>query len=207
MYDHVSDDNIFPSFVCSCIPQIDMMAQLEEAYDIQRQFPSENLSNEGGYHSPIFGGVSLRSTFDFSPRSKIESDRVIETKFLKLRDTVEEFSNDLLQQKGLGLSVADIKYWCNINKCYNYNVMHSHGRADLIGIYYVQLPPNSGNLVLMRNDGSQYCDLYENRADMLEYIIEPEVGRLYVLPGHLWHYVTGSDSVRDRVSVSFNIYT
>ena len=81
------------------------------------------------------------------------------------------------------------------------------GTADLIGIYYVQLPPDSGNLVIMRNDGSQYCDLYENRADMLEYIIEPEAGRLYVLPGHLWHYVTGSDSVRDRVSVSFNIFT
>ena len=110
-------------------------------------------------------------------------------------------------KKVLDYHVANIEYWCNINKCYNYNVMHSHGRADLIGIYYVQLPPNSGNLVLMRNDGSQYCDLYENRADMLEYIIEPEVGRLYVLPGHLWHYVTGSDSVRDRVSVSFNIFT
>ena len=185
MYDNVIDENIFPSFVCSCIPQIDMMTQLEEAYDIQRQFPSETLSNEGGYHSPKFVG----------------------TKFLTLRDTVEEFSNDLLNRKGLGLSVSNIEYWCNINKSYNYNVMHSHGRADLIGIYYIQLPPNSGNLVVMRNDGSQYCDLYENRADMLEYIIEHEVGRLYVLPGHLWHYVTGSDSVRDRVSVSFNIYT
>ena len=185
MYDHVNDDNIFPSFVCSCIPQIDMMAQLEEAYDIQRQFPSENTSNEGGYHSPVFN----------------------EIKFNKLRDTVIEFCNDLLDKKDFGSKVQQIGYWCNINKCYNYNVMHSHGRADLIGIYYIQLPPNSGNLVLMRNDGSQYCDLYENRADMLEYIIEPEVGRLYVLPGHLWHYVTGSDSVRDRVSVSFNIFT
>jgi uncharacterized protein (TIGR02466 family) len=185
MYDHVIDENIFPSFVCSCIPQIDMMSQLEEAYDIENRHPSENLSNEGGYHSPTFVG----------------------TKFSKLRDIVEKFSNDLLDQKGLGLSVSNIEYWCNINKSYNYNVMHSHGRADLIGIYYIQLPPNSGNLVVMRNDGSQYCDLYENRADMLEYIIEHEVGRLYVLPGHLWHYVTGSDSVRDRVSVSFNIYT
>ena len=185
MDDNVIDNNIFPSFVCSCIPQIDMMTQLEEVYDIKSKFPSENFSNEGGYHSPVF----------------------VETKFPKLRDTVEEFCNDLLAQKGFGLSVSNIEYWCNINKSYNYNVMHNHGRADLIGIYYIQLPPNSGNLVLMRNDGSQYCDLYENRADMLEYIIEPEVGRLYVLPGHLWHYVTGSDSVRDRVSVSFNIFT
>ena len=185
MYDHVIDKNIFPSFVSSCIPQIDMMAQLAEAYNIKNCYDSAKLSNEGGYHSPTF----------------------VDSKFLKLKDTVVEFSNDLLDKKGLGLEVHHMEYWCNINKSYNYNVMHSHGRADLIGIYYIQLPPGSGNLVVMRNDGSQYCSLYENRADMLEYIIEPEVGRLYVLPGHLWHYVTGSDSVRDRVSVSFNIYT
>mgnify|MGYP005703718509 FL=1 len=185
MYDHVIDKNIFPSFVSSCIPQIDMMAQLAEVYDIKNCYDSAKLSNEGGYHSPIF----------------------VDSKFLKLKDTVVEFSNDLLYKKGLGLEVHRMEYWCNINKSYNYNVMHSHGRADLIGIYYIQLPPSSGNLVVMRNDGSQYCSLYENRADMLEYIMEPEVGRLYVLPGHLWHYVTGSDSVRDRVSVSFNIYT
>jgi len=184
-YDHVVDQNIFPSFVCSCIPQIDMMEVLEEAYQVQLTYPTENVSNEGGYHSPKFVG----------------------TKFLKLRDVVEEFCNDLLYQKRLALEVQNIEYWCNINKSYNYNVMHSHGRADLIGIYYVKVPPNSGNLVVMRNDGSQYCDLYENRADMLEYVTEPETGRLYILPGHLWHYVTGSNSEQDRISVSFNIYT
>jgi len=185
MYDHVIDKNIFPTFVCSCIPQIDMMEVLEEVYQTQLDYKTENLSNEGGYHSPKFVG----------------------TRFLKLRNVVEEFCNDLLYQKRLGLDVQSIEYWCNINKSYNYNVMHSHGRADLIGIYYVKVPLNSGNLVVMRNDGSQYCDLYENRADMLEYVTEPETGRLYILPGHLWHYVTGSDSEQDRISISFNIYT
>lgn len=185
MYDHVIDENIFPSFVCSCIPQIDMMSVLEEVHQIKIVYETENLSNEGGYHSPTFVG----------------------TKFLQLYDTVERFSNDILQEKGLDLSVQNIEYWCNINKSYNYNVMHSHGRADLIGIYYVTVPPNSGDLVLLRNDGSQYCSLYENRNDMLECVIEPEVGRLYILPGHLWHYVTGSNSNKDRISISFNIFT
>jgi len=185
MYDHVIDENIFPSFVCSCIPQIDMMSVLEEVYQIKLMYESESLSNEGGYHSPTFVG----------------------TNFLQLYDSVERFSNDVLKSKGLSLSVQNIEYWCNINKSYNYNVMHSHGRADLIGIYYVTVPPNSGDLVLLRNDGSQYCSLYENRNDMLEYVIEPEVGRLYVLPGHLWHYVTGSNSDKDRISISFNIFT
>ena len=51
------------------------------------------------------------------------------------------------------------------------------------------------------------ASLYENRNDMLECVIEPEVGRLYILPGHLWHYVTGSNSNKDRISISFNIFT
>tara|TARA_B100000900_G_C20210550_1_gene565634 strand:- start:21 stop:581 length:561 start_codon:yes stop_codon:yes gene_type:complete len=186
MYDHVIDKNIFPTFICSCIPQIDMMSVMEECYMIKNQYDPVESSNEGGYHSPRFQE---------------------EDKFAQLVETTKEFANDVLHIKNLNLQVKNLYYWCNINKCYNYNVMHSHGRSDLIGIYYVQVPPGSGNLHVLRNDGSQYCDLYENRADMLEYVIEPEMGRLYILPGHLWHYVTGSNSDTDRVSVSFNIYT
>ena len=59
MYDNVVDENIFPSFVSSCIPQIDMMAQLEEAYDIKSLHVTENISNEGGYHSPKFSGTKF----------------------------------------------------------------------------------------------------------------------------------------------------
>ena len=84
-----------------------MMSVLEEAYVIENRYPSEEVSNEGGYHSPQF-----------------EDD-----KFLKLRDIVIDFCNDLLYQKGLGLQVDNVSYWCNINKSYNYNVMHNHGRA------------------------------------------------------------------------------
>ena len=85
-------------------------------------------------------------------------------------------------------------------------IYHVSGPVGL-GIYYVSVPENCGNFAVLRNDGSQYCNLYENRQDMLEYIIEPEVGRLYILPGHLWHYVESSQSTKDRISISFNIYT
>jgi len=184
-YDHIEEETIFPSFVSSCIPQVDMMSLLEEVYEIQKTHDSKKVSNAGGYHSPLF----------------------YENEFSDLREVVEDFVNDVLDRKDLGLSVDYMQYWCNINKCYNYNVMHCHGRADLICIYYVKVPPQSGNLYVVRNDGSQYNGLYEKRQDMLEYSIKPEAGRLYVLPGHLWHYVTGDNNKEDRVSISFNIYT
>jgi len=185
MYDHVVDKNIFPSFVSSCIPDVNISSIEEECYQVCRIYSSEDYSNEGGYHSPVF----------------------VENKFDTLLQSVKEFSNDLLREKGLGLQIQNVEYWCNINKSYNYNVMHVHGRADLIGIYYVSLPEQSGDFIVLRNDGSQYCNLYANRQDMLEYNIEPEVGRLYILPGHLWHYVESNESSKDRISISFNIYT
>jgi len=184
-YDHVIDKNIFPSFVSSCIPDVSVSSLEEECYKIWEEYPSEDYSNDGGYHSPIF----------------------VDTKFKNLLNCTQKFSDDLLREKGLNLQIQNIEYWCNINKSYNYNVMHNHGRADLIGIYYVMIPEKSGNLTILRNDGSQYCNLYANRKDMLEYVIEPEVGRLYLLPGHLWHYVQASQNQKDRISISFNIYT
>ena len=54
MYDHVIDKNIFPTFICSCIPQIDMMSVMEECYMIKNQYDPVESSNEGGYHSPRF---------------------------------------------------------------------------------------------------------------------------------------------------------
>ena len=194
MYDYATNDNIFPSFVSSCVPQVDMESILEEVYKIKSRYESDDASNEGGYHSPRF-------------QKLVSTPTHVKTPILSLYEVVNQFSNDILHHNELNLVVENIEYWCNINKCYNYNVMHSHGRADLIGIYYVKVPPQSGDFVVVRNDGSQYCSLYEHRNDMLEYTTEPEEGRLYILPGHLWHYVTGNNSKEDRISISFNIYT
>ena len=185
MYEDITTNNIFPSFISSCTPLIDLKSVEEEVYQVRSRYESEHISNEGGYHSPIFAGSHFKPLFN----------------------VVREFCNDILERKGFNVNVTNIEYWCNINKCYNYNVMHCHSRTDLIGIYYVKVPPNSGDFVVLRNDGSQYCNLYENRTDMLEYATEPEEGRLYILPGHLWHYVTGNNSKDDRISISFNIDT
>ena len=185
MFDSPTYTILFSSFVASCRPQIDTMSVLEEVYQIQSKYPSEEISNEGGYHSPVFSGGH----------------------FIKLRDLVREFVDRVLEEREYDLRATKMEYWCNINKSHNYNVLHNHCRTDLIGLYYVKVPPKSGNFVAVRNDGSQYTNLYNKRLDMLKYSVEPEEGQLYILPGHLWHYVTGNDSEEDRISISFNIDT
>ena len=69
----------------------------------------------------------------------------------------------------------------------------------------------------MRNDGSCYSQLYtdlfvnDSNASLHHSTIRinPEQGRLYIFPGHLWHYVEKRDRIVDdtrRMSFSFNFY-
>ena len=192
-YDKVFDTDIFPSFIRSCTPSVDLWKVKHECYNIKKDFQCIDTSNRNGYHSPSFT-TSNKDQF------------VNYTEIFSLIDSAESFSVDTLRSKDLTAQINELSFWVNINKSYNYNVMHSHGRADLIGIYYISVPENSGNFVILRNDGSQYCYLYENRPDLLEVNLEPKEGRLYLMPGHLWHYVEANESSSDRISISFNVY-
>ena len=64
---------------------------------------------------------------------------------------------------------------------------------------------NSGNLILMRNDGSDYTNLFKNKPELKRIGIPAEIGRLYIMPGHLWHYVEPNESQEDRISIAYNI--
>ena len=192
LYNQIYDTDIFPSFLRSCSPVLDRKELLNQCYQIQKNFPGIENSNSGGYHSPVLG-IKDKPTFDkFDQLSS-------------LIDITQIFVKDTLESRDITATISDFSLWVNVNKTYAYNVMHSHGRADLIAIYYVVLPENSGNFVVMRNDGSQYCNLYQSRQDLLELTIHPKEGRLYLLPGYLWHYVEANRSEEDRISISFNI--
>lgn len=184
------DNNLFSSFIVSCVPDINLEEIKEEAYAMQKNFVSKEVSNNGGYQSPGFDSGSCNFK-----------------NFKLLEKTVEEFAFDIVNDRGLDLPYPDVCWWMNINKNSHYNVLHNHGRADLIGVYYIAAPENSGNLVLVRNDGASYSNLYKNRDDQnLSFRIPTQIGRLYIIPGHVWHYVRTNESQEDRISVSFNIY-
>ena len=57
-------------------------------------------------------------------------------------------------------------------------------------------------MIVARNDGSTYSQLYDD----FQYSVPSEAGKMYILPGHVWHYVEESYSDEDRISVAFNYY-
>tara|TARA_X000000950_G_C13543959_1_gene508735 strand:- start:197 stop:586 length:390 start_codon:yes stop_codon:yes gene_type:complete len=119
----------------------------------------------------------------------------------KLKEKVVEFTNQIVRQD-YNMEVDECSYWVNVNPPNAYNVIHMHGSVELIGTFYVKVGNDSGTLEIVRNDGAVYNKIGRQSGT---FKCDCEVGRFYLMPGHLWHHVTNNYSEEDRLSVSYNI--
>lgn len=102
------------------------------------------------------------------------------------------------------------KYWININTPGAYNVRHTHPRSVLAGTLYIQVPENSGDLVLYNMNAAQIFAAYSNtykQYNFTEYRIKPRPGLFVAFPGWLDHSVDINQTQEDRLSISMNIVT
>jgi hypothetical protein len=100
--------------------------------------------------------------------------------------------NDLLTQC---ITTADITIpirhvWFNVNGKDAYHNWHSHGGTSVVGVYYIQVPKDSGNIEF--RDGTS---------------IEPYPGLLLIFPAGVEHQVTPNKTNNLRISMAFNINT
>lgn len=98
------------------------------------------------------------------------------------------------------------EWWVNIGGIHSYNNIHVHGRATMIGIFFVKVPEGSGDLVLQRNDGAPYSSIYNYIDNGNQFRITPKENRFFLLPGHLWHWVDYNQGDQERISISVNYY-
>jgi uncharacterized protein (TIGR02466 family) len=192
----VIEDVLFPSFLYQYKLKIDNNKILEDCYSAKKIFPeSVSKSNMGGWQSETY------------------SLRTIQEKYIpniqNLCYNVIDICNDISERQDLRCNFFEhgLDWWININKKYCYNAIHSHPGASLVGLYYAKIKRNGedGNLVLMRNDGSNHTQLYGSNDIFSTFELEAEVGSLYIFPSHIIHYVRPNLSDEERISISFNI--
>ena len=106
--------------------------------------------------------------------------------------------------------VLDAK-WFNINGPNNYNNIHCHPGSLISGVYYVQVPCKSGNIVFDNPSSDVMIHNHEginfngwNSFNSTKYWQEAKVGILYLFPGWLKHRVEPNLSNEERISISFN---
>ena len=189
-WENAQQDLVFADFVLSADLSINRQAVLSSCRNIQRS-QGTLRSNVGGFQSPI---------------AAESDDPVIE----ELQETVNEFSLKGVNELGWNFTKVRSAWWINVNTPLSYNVPHTHGKIDLIGVYYVQVPENSGTFNILRNDGMTYTSLVANENQQnppfnSEWESTPVEGRYYLFPGYVWHYVMQNQTVRDRISISFNL--
>lgn len=101
------------------------------------------------------------------------------------------------------------KAWANINRKGDWNAPHNHFGSHWSGVYYVQAPPNSGELALL--DPRPNIDMMDTGIEILDMFrnvprpVKPQDGLTVIFPSWLHHQVSTHQADQERISIAFNI--
>ena len=156
---------------------------------------SKNISCVGGWQSE----KNLHKDEKFS--------EILKEVGLCFQETIFEQTN---YKKELATLIKGM--WVNVNRYRDYNLTHEHGESEWSFVYYVKVPKNSGNLVLVdprvRRRNNAIKEFIENHANPFTHDIfkvQPPQGSLILFPAWLEHYVEYNSSKQPRISISGNV--
>ena len=87
----------------------------------------------------------------------------------------------------------------------SYSHIHSHGNADISGVYYYNtIPDNAKFFINCPIEHLENSTLHSHKA--FQQYFDPKPGEIILFPGWLKHGVQTHQGDEDRYSVSFNIY-
>lgn len=107
------------------------------------------------------------------------------------RGVMKEYTNKEIEIQSM---------WANVNDKYNYNWHHTH-EGELSGVFYLQVPKDSGRLILVNPTVRSNLRVVSNN----NYVIQPQKLACILFPAWLEHYVEPNMSDELRISISFNI--
>ena len=99
--------------------------------------------------------------------------------------------------------------WCVKHKPHDYSHTHYHKGSLISGVYYIDVPKNSGDLVFQKT--GSYVNIFpsainiECNDDDVK-VINVKEGDIYLFPSHLMHKVNKNLSNNDRYCLSFDYF-
>jgi uncharacterized protein (TIGR02466 family) len=149
-------------------------------------------SNVGGYHSPNL--------------SKNEKE------FEEFLYEITYEANSLIKQYGFEDKLEVSNFWLNINGYKDYNEIHTHPDSILSGVYYVDVPKNSGDIVFENGEKNLISSFWNNLTvknytplNSVKHSYTPKDNLLLLFPSWLSHSVLPNLNQKEkRLSISFN---
>jgi hypothetical protein len=143
---------------------------IAKVYELQQKDPiGYKKSNYGGWHSRSFVYTQKYNRRDYS----------------WIVDSLTKISQ-LMEEKNYQYS----RSWFNINSTGNSNNWHHHGEHPFVGVLYISVPENSGDIE------------FEKDGEYFSY--SPKAGDFVAFPGTLMHRVLENQSTENRISLAIN---
>ena len=164
-------------------------------YALKKRIKSNSLSNAGGWQSP---NVDL---------SNPVINNFLKLIFPKIEEHVKQYQLKHTHE------VIITNLWLNVNGPNDYNTAHHHihDALDFVGVYYMKVPKNSGDLFINNPDFSSgsrnifYQERHCNVFNQQKIKIAAKEQSLLLFSAGLVHSVSRNNSKSDRLSLSFNI--
>ena len=162
-------------------------------YNIQKNDKGRIRTNKGGYQSNL---LNLK-------------DKELQPIISYITEQTNTYANTIFSIKN---KFKFTNMWVNINQRGHSNTSHMHPFSSFSGVYYIQVPENSGriNFVNPYNDlmNSFFANVQMEKYDVHnceEYWWNGKRSDLILFPSYYKHYVSVSQSDEDRISLSFNL--
>ena len=145
--------------------------------------------------------------------TKLEADLLIRPELKELEKKITEEVHNYAKMLQIDLTKHGLKRinsWGNLQRKGNYIAEHRHNNTQFAGVFYLQTPEDSGDIVFSTRNATWITSHWEpsvtgyDDLNSFEKKFEPQECGIFLFPAHLDHYVTPSNSNLERYSISFN---
>tara|TARA_B100000963_G_C22619437_1_gene669122 strand:- start:115 stop:762 length:648 start_codon:yes stop_codon:yes gene_type:complete len=145
--------------------------------------------------------------------TKLEADLLDCPELKKLENKITEEVHNYARLLQIDLTKHGLKRinsWGNLQRKGNYIAQHRHNNTQFAGVFYLQTPKDSGDIVFFTRNATWITSHWEpsvtgyDDLNSFEKRFEPQESGIFLFPAHLDHYVTPSNSNLERYSISFN---
>ena len=145
--------------------------------------------------------------------TKLEADLLSEPELENLRKKIDEEVYNFAKSLQIDFSKHGLKRinsWGNLQKKGNYIKEHRHNNTQFSGVFYLQTPENSGDIIFTTRNATWINSYWEpsltgyDDLNSFEKRFSPQQCGIFLFPANLDHYVTPSHSEEERYSISFN---
>jgi len=132
-----------------------------------------------------------------------------------LLNYINEHSREYLKLLGYNQrSYLEVTSWLQLNQPGSYFVRHDHYGALMSGVFYIEVPENSGDIVFhnpletrrMTDTFFTKIKIEENSYNFNHVVYKPIVGELLMFESWLHHTVQQNQSDSNRISIGINIW-